>query len=179
MTWWRASFARRRQRPVAGGLHLPAHVGGLAVPRGGAGRLQSPDRRLVDGRSHAHRTRLRCVDDGRQPPPAGARAGPSLRSGRAIRLVGVRPGVRQVGDRAVDGIHRRLLGITRWLRRSSRRSRRSWSTDPCGRPAASSSARSSSTSKRLQPPAPALYPRLPLAHGVRGGPRRSVVSDGR
>jgi hypothetical protein len=61
------------ERPVARRHHLPAQLGGLAVSRLGAGRIQSRDRRLVDGRAHAHRARNRRPADGRPPPapPAG------------------------------------------------------------------------------------------------------------
>ena len=61
----------RRPQPAVGRRHhLSAHVGGLALSRRGAGHLQPPDRRLVDGRSHAHRARDRRVADGPRAAPA-------------------------------------------------------------------------------------------------------------
>jgi len=43
-------LGRRRTEPLLGRRHhLPAHLGGLALPRRGAGPLQPPDRRLGDG----------------------------------------------------------------------------------------------------------------------------------
>jgi hypothetical protein len=44
--------------------HLPQNLGGLALPGGRPGRLLAPDRRLVDGRSHAHRARPRRAGNG-------------------------------------------------------------------------------------------------------------------
>ena len=47
------------ERAVDRRRHLPAHLGGLALPGRRPGRLLPPDRRLVDGRPHARRARRR------------------------------------------------------------------------------------------------------------------------
>ena len=103
-------FSRRRSEPAMGGRHhLPADLGGLAVPRRGAGPLQPPDRRLEHGRSHAHRARQRRAADGARAPAPGPRADLPLRSGRPVRVAGVRPASPRCRDRAVDGQQGRLL----------------------------------------------------------------------
>ena len=61
------------------------NLGGLALPRRRAGRLQPQDRRVGDDRAHAHRARRRRAADGRPSPPARTRPHPSQRSGIAIR----------------------------------------------------------------------------------------------
>ena len=71
------------------------------------------DRRLVDGRAHAHRARHRRAADGRAPPPARARADPSQRPGIAIRVARLRPGSPRRRHRDLDGIPRRRLGQRR------------------------------------------------------------------
>ena len=50
--------------------HLPAHLGGLALPGRRPGRLQPRDRRLEHGRPHAQRARRRRAR--RWPSPAAA-----------------------------------------------------------------------------------------------------------
>ena len=68
-----------------------------------------PDRRLGDGRSHAHRARHRRAADGARAPPARPRADLALRSGQPVRQPGLRPAGPRRRHRAVDGQPRRLL----------------------------------------------------------------------
>ena len=78
-------FTRGGAQPAVGRRHhLPAHLGGLAVPGRRPGRLQPPDRRLGDRRPHAHRARPRRAADGaRAARRRRRRAGPSLRPAAA------------------------------------------------------------------------------------------------
>ena len=76
-------------RVVGGRHHLPADLGGLALPRRRPGRLRAADRRLVDGRPHALRARRRRAADGAAPPAARARPDPPLRSGQPGRIQAV------------------------------------------------------------------------------------------
>ena len=86
----RPRVPRRGAQPAVGrGHHLPADVGGLAVPRRRPGRLRRPDRRLVDGRPHAHRARHRRAADGARAPPPGARPDLALRPGQPGRIQAV------------------------------------------------------------------------------------------
>jgi putative transposase len=84
----RAGPCRARLQPdhdqplVVGRHHLHPHLRGLAVPGLGDGPLQPPHRGLGARRSPARRDRRRRSGDGRQPPPAGRRPGPSQRPGK-------------------------------------------------------------------------------------------------
>ena len=116
--------------------HLPAHLGGLAVPRRRPGRLQPPDRRLEHGRSHAHRARHRRAADGARAPPPGARADLALRPGQPVRVARLRPAGPRRRDRPIDGQPRRLLRQRRRRELLRHARRRSSSTAAPGRPKA-------------------------------------------
>src|SRR5690606_40506045 len=55
------------QPEVGGGHHLHLDRAGVALPGGGDGPVQPPDRRLVDGGSYGDGTGERCVEDGPRP----------------------------------------------------------------------------------------------------------------
>src|SRR4051794_23098754 len=76
---------------------------GWGLPRRRPGRLQPPDRRLVDGRSHARRARRRRARDGAAPPPADARPDSPFRPQIAIRRAGLRPQSPRCRHRRLDG----------------------------------------------------------------------------
>ena len=66
MTSSNAVQAGRAERAVGRRHHLPAHLGGLALPRRRPRCVLPNDRRLGDDRAHAHRARRRRVADGRR-----------------------------------------------------------------------------------------------------------------
>ena len=64
-----------------------ADLGGVAVPRGRAGRVLAADRWLVHGRPHARASwAIDALYDGAQTPPPGSWGDPSLRPGIARRI---------------------------------------------------------------------------------------------
>jgi hypothetical protein len=81
--------ASRAHRALGRRHHLPQDLGGLGLSRRRPRRLQPPDRRLGDGRSHALRARRRRAADGARPAPAGAGTDPPLRPGQPGRIPAV------------------------------------------------------------------------------------------
>src|SRR5438477_1113484 len=76
----------RRPEPLLGRRHhLPAYLGGVAVPRRRSRPVQPPHRRLGDGRPPPRRARHRRTADGARPPPARSRADLALRPRQPIR----------------------------------------------------------------------------------------------
>ncbi len=51
MTWWSATSAPAARTSLGRRHHLPAQLGGLALPGRGPRRLLEDDRRLGDGRA--------------------------------------------------------------------------------------------------------------------------------
>ena len=86
----RARLQRAGAQPsVVRGHHLPAHLGGLALPGLGARLLLADDRRLVHALPHAPRAGQAGARDGRRPPAAGSRRDSPLRPRFAARVQGV------------------------------------------------------------------------------------------
>jgi transposase len=82
----RSRLRRRRPEPLLGRRHhVFADLGGVAVSRRRPRPLLAADRRLGDGRSHAHRARDRRALDGACPTPAAARADLAFRPGQPAR----------------------------------------------------------------------------------------------
>ena len=102
-------FRPTRRTCCGSRISLPADWGGLAVPRGRAGRLLPPDRRLVNGHAHARELGGRRATDGARAPTTGPRADPPLRPGLAVHQPGVRTRRRRGRDRGLDGLPRRRV----------------------------------------------------------------------
>ncbi len=109
-------LVRRQFRPDAPNVLWIADITYLRTWEGWLylAAVQDAYSRRIVGWSMADHMRSELVVDaltmavGRRRPSDGADS--SFRPGRAIRVSGLWPAMRQGGDRPVDGIHRRLLG---------------------------------------------------------------------
>ena len=111
----------RGSEPVVGGRHhVRAHLGGVAVPRRRAGRLEPSYRGLGDGAAPADRTGRGRAGDGDLAPPAQGSGDPLFGPGLSTRRWP------SGGSAAKRG------SSSRWARRGTRTTTRCASRTSCG-----------------------------------------------